>query len=146
MTVVTVERPEAGVEVRRTGTGWRPDDLILLVGSVLSAGFLMWIAFYELTPLRNKVALGFIWYVLFVVIYRIAVSQSEGKLAARDKMFSVIVGTGALIVLTPLVFIISYIVVKGFPGLNRDFFFKDLSTTGTLDLGGGAAHAIVGTI
>jgi len=146
MTVVTVERPEAGVEVRRTGTGWRPDDLTLLVGSVLSAGFLMWIAFYELTPLRNKVALGFIWYVLFVVIYRIAVSQSEGKLAARDKMFSVIVGTGALIVLTPLVFIISYIVVKGVPGLNRDFFFKDLSTTGTLDLGGGAAHAIVGTI
>ena len=146
MTVVTEERAEAGFEPRRTGRSWHADDITLLVGSILSAGVLTWLAFYQLTPLRNKVALAFLWYVLFVVIYRIAVGQNEGKLAARDKMFTVIVATGAFFVLTPLVFIISYIVIKGAPGINHDFFTKDMSTTGTLDQGGGAAHAIVGTL
>ena len=146
MTTVTGERVEAGVEVRRTGRGWHKDDITLMIGSIISSGVLTWLAFYQLSPLRNKPALGFLWYVLFVIVYRIAVGQHEGKLAARDKMFTVIVATGAAIVLAPLVFIVSYIVAKGLPGINRDFFFKDLSATGTLDLGGGAAHAIVGTL
>ena len=146
MTVVTGDRFEAGIEPRRTGNGWHRDDVTLLVGSAISSGVLTWLAFYVFTPIRNKPALGFLWYVLFLVVYRLVISQHEGKLSARDKMFTVIIATGSLIVLTPLLFIISYIVIKGAAGLNKDFFFKDMSSTGTLDQGGGAAHAIVGTL
>ena len=146
MTTVTGERQEADFEPRRTGRGWHRDDVALLVGSIISSGMLTWLAIYQLTTITNKPALGFIWYVLFLVIYRTVVGQHEGKLAAKDKMFTVIVATGSAIVLTPLLFIISYIVAKGLPGLTKEFFVKDLSATGTLDLGGGAAHAIIGTL
>lgn len=146
MTFVTGERTEAAFEPRRTGKGWHRDDVTLLIGSLLSSAALTWLAIYQLTPVRNKPALGFIWYLLFLIIYRTVVGQNEGKLAARDKMFTVVIATGAAIVLAPLLFIVSYIVAKGVPGLSKEFFVKDLSTTGTLDLGGGAAHAIVGTL
>lgn len=133
-------------EPRRTGRGWHRDDLSLLVGSAISAGAITWLAIVQLTTIRNIVGLWAIWYIIFLLVYRLVTNLHQGKLAARDKMMTVLIATGALIVLTPLVFIISYVVAKGLPAINADFFTKDLSMTGTLDLGGGAAHAIVGTL
>jgi phosphate transport system permease protein len=133
-------------EPRRTGRGWHRDDLSLLLGSAISAGALTWLAIVQLTTIRNIVGLWAIWYVAFLLVYRLVTNLHQGPLAARDKMMTVLIATGALIVLTPLVFIISYVVAKGLPAINGDFFTQDLSMTGTLDVGGGAAHAIVGTL
>ena len=133
-------------EPRRTGRGWHHDDISLLVGSAISAGAITWLAIVQLTTIRNIVGLWAIWYVTFLMVYRLVTNMHQGRLAARDKMMTVLIATGALIVLTPLVFIISYVVAKGLPAINADFFTKDLSMTGTLDTGGGAAHAIVGTL
>ena len=133
-------------EPRRTGRGWHRDDLSLLIGSAISAGAITWLAIVQLTTIRNIVGLWTIWYVIFLLVYRLVTNLHQGRLAARDKMMTVLIATGALIVLTPLIFIISYVVAKGLPAINGDFFTKDLSMTGTLDLGGGAAHAIVGTL
>lgn len=133
-------------EPRRTGRGWHQDDISLLLGSAISAGAITWVAIVQLTTIRNIVGLSAIWYLMFILVYRMVTDMHQGKLAARDKMMSVLIATGALIVLMPLLFIISYVVAKGLPSINRDFFTQDLSSTGTLDLGGGAAHAIVGTL
>ena len=133
-------------EPRHTGRGWHRDDISLLAGSAISAGAITWLAIVQLTTIRNIVGLWAIWYVTFLMVYRLVTNMHQGRLAARDKMMTVLIATGALIVLTPLVFIISYVVAKGLPAINADFFTKDLSMTGTLDTGGGAAHAIVGTL
>lgn len=133
-------------EPRRTGRGWHQDDISLLIGSAISAGALTWLSVVQLTTLRNIVGLWAIWYLLFLMVYRTVTYLHQGALAARDKMMTVIITSGALVVLTPLLFIISYVVTKGAPAINRDFFLQDLSLTGTLDTGGGAAHAIVGTL
>ena len=42
--------------------------------------------------------------------------------------------------------IIGFIVVRGIGGITATFFTQDLATTGTLDSGGGLAHALVGTL
>ncbi len=136
----------ATYEPRRTGRGWHQDDISLLLGSAISAGAITWVAIVQLTTIRNIVGLSAIWYLFFLLVYRMVTDMHQGKLAARDKMMSVLIATGSLIVLMPLLFIISYVVGKGLPSINREFFTQDLSSTGTLDLGGGAAHAIVGTL
>jgi len=134
------------VEQKRTGGGMHPDEIMTLVGSAFSAWACTWLAVIQLSPIRNKVAIFLVWYLLFVVIYRLVVSQHSGKLAARDRTASVFILTGTALVLAPLAFIVGYILMKGIGGLNKAFFTQDLSATGTLDLGGGAAHAIVGTL
>lgn len=145
MTTTKNHIPET-YEPRRTGRGWHQDDISLLLGSAISAGAITWVAIVQLTTIRNIVGLFAIWYFMFLFVYRMVTDMHQGRLAARDKMMSVLIATGAIIVLMPLLFIISYVVGKGLPSLNRDFFTQDLSSTGTLDLGGGAAHAIVGTL
>jgi phosphate transport system permease protein len=133
-------------EERRKLRGFQQEELVLLAGSAISAIAITWLTVILLTPLRNKVAIGVIWYILFIAVYRIVVNQTSGRLAARDRFATVIIMSGALLVLTPLVFIVGYIVTKGIGGINKGFFTQDLSSTGTLDLGGGALHAIVGTL
>ncbi len=142
----TQDLAPATYEPRRTGRGWHQDDISLLLGSAISAVAITWVAIVQLTTIRNIVGLSAIWYLFFLLVYRMVTDMHQGKLAARDKMMSVLIATGSLIVLMPLLFIISYVVGKGLPSINREFFTQDLSSTGTLDLGGGAAHAIVGTL
>lgn len=140
------EITEELIEPRRTGLGWHKDDLALLFGSLISSATLTWVAIIQLTTIRNEAVIGLFAYVLFLTIYRMAYASYQGKMAARDKMFTVLIFTGAAMVFTPLVFIMTYVFAKGVGSLNKDFFTKDLSSTGTLDLGGGAIHAIVGTL
>lgn len=142
---MTMENAEM-LEVKRTGKGMHPDEIMMLLGGAISAWACTWLAVIQLSPIRNKPAIFVIWYVLFVLIYRLVVSQHSGKLAARDRTATVIVYSGTAIVFAPLAFIVGYILMKGLGGLNKAFFTEDLSVTGTLDLGGGAAHAIVGTL
>jgi len=146
MTTENLELTEELIEVKRTGQGMHPDEIMMLIGSAISSWACTWLAIIQLSPIRNKPAIFLIWYLLFVFIYRMVVKQHSGKLAARDRTATVIVLTGTVVVFAPLAFIISYIVAKGVGSLNKAFFTQDLSVTGTLDLGGGAAHAIVGTL
>jgi phosphate transport system permease protein len=119
---------------------------MLLSGSMASSMALTWMSVVLLTPVRNPVVLGLIWYLLFLVVYRVATGAHLGRLAARDRVATVVIYTGSALVLAPLAFIVGYIVLKGIGGLTVSFFTQDLSVTGTLDTGGGALHAIIGTL
>jgi len=134
------------IEPRRTGRGWHMDDISLLLGSAISAAALTWVLIVQLTTIHNIVGLYAIWFITFVAVYRLVTHLHQGRLAARDKMMNVLIASAFFIVFMPLFFIISYVITKGAPAINGDFFTQDLSVTGTLDQGGGAAHAIVGTL
>jgi len=128
------------IEPRRTGRGWHMDDISLLLGSAISAAALTWVLIVQLTTIHNIVGLYAIWFITFVAVYRVVTHLHQGRLAARDKMMNVLIASAFLLVFMPLFFIISYVITKGAPAINGDFFTQDLSVTGTLDQGGGAAH------
>lgn len=134
------------LEERRKLRGFQVEEIALWAGSAISAAIVTWLTLILLTPIRNPVAITVAWYVVFLAIYRVVVTQTSGTLAARDRFASVIILSGTALVMAPLVFIVGYIIIKGIGGVNKGFFTQDLSSTGTLDLGGGAAHAIIGTL
>ena len=61
-------------------------------------------------------------------------------------MVTVLVWSVGAFVLAGLLWMIGLVVAKGAPGLRPSFFTQDLSTVGPLDPGGGALHAIIGTL
>jgi phosphate transport system permease protein len=123
-------------------------DASILLGSALSAFAAVYLVFYRLVPLTGTVGFTICWYLLFLVIYRVVVSELEDARYARDRMMAVIVATGGVLVMIPLVLVIGYVAWKGWKGLSGAFFTKDLNLAGPNDPYdfGGAWHAIVGTL
>ena len=120
----------------------------MLGGSALSALALAWVVYYRLTPLRGGLGFLICWFATLVVMYWQVVRQTEGRMAAADRVMGLIVGGGMLVLVAPLVHILVYITMKGLPTLRPRFFVQTQEFVGPLSGAseGGAAHAIVGTL
>jgi len=81
-----------------------------------------------------------------LAIYRVVVGSSAGSVVATDRVMTIAIMIGASISVAALVWLVGFVVVKGLPELRPGFFTSDMSTVGPLDSGGGAYHAIVGTV
>lgn len=133
-------------EVMRTPGGTTRESRALTFGSAVASFALVWVIWTQLLPTQGIYGFLALWYLSFLSFLYLVTSQVDGRLAARDKLASAIVWTGAIAVLIPLVLIIAFVTMRGIEGLNAEFFIRDLATTGTLDAGGGLAHALVGTL
>ncbi|HXA41278.1 MAG TPA: phosphate ABC transporter permease PstA [Candidatus Solibacter sp.] len=124
------------------------DDALVLGGAAISSGFLTWLVYSRLTPEPSTLGFGIWWLVAFAAMYWVANRRIHGALMARDRLMTVVMSTGALVMLGPLVAIISFVVVKGAPAITPHFFFQTAEFCGTLDAPtcGGVGHAIVGTL
>jgi len=125
-------------------------DVIQLCASALSAAALVWLAF-RLLLLNGPLGFVICWFVIFILIYRMVVRQSEGPLAATDRVVGVLMVSGAVVAFIPLVFIVYLVAVRGLPTLVGGFphfFERTQATFGPLDpaTAGGAKHSIVGTL
>lgn len=69
-----------------------------------------------------------------------------GAIAATDQVVRAAVWATAIIAIALLLWLITYLVIKGIPGLNAAFLTQDLSKSGPLDPNGGALHSIIGTL
>ena len=87
--------------------------LAMLAGSVLSSFAIVWIFFYELTLLSG--AFGFIvcWYAVFLLLYGIVTSLTVDRSSAYDRLVTTVVATCAAIIIGLLLYIITWVVVKG---------------------------------
>ncbi|CAN5713250.1 hypothetical protein BH10ACT1_BH10ACT1_05450 [soil metagenome] len=85
-------------------------------------------------------------YLAFFVIYAALTWDRTGQELAGDRMVTLLVWSAGAIVLGVLVWMLVLLVFKGLPRLRPSFFSEDLSTTGPNDPGGGAKHAIIGTL
>jgi phosphate transport system permease protein len=65
---------------------------------------------------------------------------------ALDRVVTVVVWSVGLVVAGALTWMIAFIVIRGYHRLTWSFFTQDLSKTGPLTPGGGAKHAIIGTL
>ncbi len=107
----------------------------------------MWL-FFDLTGLSGPAGFGVLWYATFAGIYWVVVRDTEGRLAAADRLASLVVASVAIGLLIPLVLIVVFVTAKGIGAVTVNFFTKTELGIGPLDPAtrGGALHAIVGTL
>lgn len=140
--------PVPVVEERRSTRtfGWR--DAAVLGGCLGSALLTAWLGYYRLTPLHGGLGFLLVWYALFLLAYYLVTRETEGPIAALDRLVAVVVATGALLLFLPLAWLLAFVVHRGLPALRVGFFLHDqrgVLATDPATAGGGLA-AIVGTL
>ncbi|CAN5518019.1 phosphate ABC transporter permease PstA [soil metagenome] len=84
--------------------------------------------------------------IIFLTATYLMARDSQSPIVAADRLVTTLVWTSGGIAVAVLAWMIVFVVVKGLPGLNLEFITTDMSKVGPLDDGGGALHAIVGTL
>lgn len=143
------EAPETAIEVERiTIKSIETVDVFVLLGTGVSSFAITYLLFQMLLPVSG--ALGFVlaWYFLFALTSTIAVWEIRGAIRAKDHFARVLVWTGGIAAIVPLVLVVAYVVGKGYHALRPQFFFEDQRYVGALSEAteGGGSHAIVGTL
>lgn len=72
--------------------------------------------------------------------------DTTSPVVATDRLVTTLVWLAGIGAVAVLVWMVGFVAIKGIPGLDAEFFTNDLSDVGPLDPGGGAFHAIVGTV
>lgn len=141
-------RPSLGPRQPRRPSERSPDDVLLLLGSAVSAVSLCWLVFARFTNGVGWFAFLVCGFAAFVGIYYFVLLDRYGSLVATDRVISAVVVAGAAVLLIPLTWLIGYVIVKGLPTLRATFFTHDQrGITPILPAtAGGGSHAIVGTI
>jgi len=95
----------------------------------------------------NGVLGTLIWaYVGFLVALFFLSRDRESPEVAVDRMVTTVVWSIGAVVTAVLAWMLIYLVIRGAKALGLSFFTQDLSTVGPNDPGGGALHAIIGTL
>lgn len=125
-----------------------PDDVILVGGSALAALAATWLLYGRLLPLSGGLGFWLCWYVTFLVSVHSTTRALRGPVHARDQVARVIVWSGGIGVLVPLLLVVAYTIGRGYHALRPSFFVEDQRFVGALSESteGGGAHAIIGTL
>lgn len=125
-----------------------PDDALIIGGGALSATAMTWLVYGRLLPLTGGLGFWVSWYVVFVGIVWACTHQLRGAMAARDMVARVVIWSGGVAVLVPLLLVVGYTIGRGYHALRLNFFTEDQRYVGALSKStdGGGAHAIIGTL
>jgi phosphate transport system permease protein len=123
-------------------------DLFTILASAVSSISLCWLIFSVLTDGIGWFGFWLVAYFVFLAVYFMATYDRLGRLVAVDRTVTVAVTSAMVIVLIPLVWLVTYIVVKGLPALSVGFFTHTQRgiTPSEPATAGGGLHAIVGTL
>src|SRR6195952_747736 len=83
---------------------------------------------------------------LFIVVLSVWSFAVEGRRRAKDRFASTLIYSSFAAALVPLLLILGYIVVKGWPALNIHFLTHSMSGVTADDPGGGGYAALLGTL
>jgi phosphate transport system permease protein len=149
--------PESGSGPQAAGPrrppGRRPSELTTadyasMAGCAASAVALTWVIFSRLTEGVGWFGFLLVAYLTFLVLFGLVTTDRLGRLVAADRLASVAITSGAVLLLAPLLWLVGYIVVKGLPALSLHFFSEDqggITPVMPADAGGGS-HAITGSL
>jgi phosphate transport system permease protein len=123
-------------------------DYGLLVGSMISSLCLVWLIVDRLATGVSGFGFFLLWYLGFIACFAAVTADRYGRLVAVDRIMTVVMVSGGIVVLVPLVLLVGYIVVEGVRALRVGFFLHDQAgiTPGEAATAGGGSHALVGTI
>jgi phosphate transport system permease protein len=82
----------------------------------------------------------------FIVIHHLIVRERTSSEVAIDKSVTTVMWTVGLAVVSVLLWMVTFVFLKGIKQLSWSFLKEDLAIVGPLDPGGGAFHAMVGTL
>jgi phosphate transport system permease protein len=82
----------------------------------------------------------------FLLIYRVLVGETQGAIVATDRVMTVLITLGSMVSVAALGWLVVYVFLKGLPELRPGFFTETMESVGPLDDGGGAFHALIGTL
>jgi phosphate transport system permease protein len=84
--------------------------------------------------------------VLYLVGLAVVAGRIEGRRSARDRMWRTAVYAACVLAILPLASVVWTLVSKGASRLDGAFFGSSMNNIGARDTGGGAYHAIIGTV
>jgi phosphate transport system permease protein len=125
------------IEVRGTLPGWAP-WAVVLGSAVVVALLLSVLGALTIAPLLILAAI-----VACAAMYGWS-RAVEGARAATDKLVTFLVAIAFAVAVTPLISLLATVVKRGTDRLDGDFF--SISMRGVVGAGGGAYHAILGTL
>jgi phosphate transport system permease protein len=145
--VTVTATPTRPAPARRRPGAFSAADLVPVAGSIAIAVAITSPAFF-LTALDGSVGYAVVAYGVFLAAYGLWSTRVLGRVAATDRIATVVVASFGLLALVPLGILLWFTVDRGLPGLRSNFFTETLGEVGPLDPAskGGALHAIVGTL
>jgi phosphate transport system permease protein len=138
----------AAPPLRRRPAELLPVDYATMAGCAVSATALAWLVFSRLTDGVGWFGFLVVAYLLFLLLFGLVTADRIDGLVARDRLATVAVTTGAVVLMAPLLWLVGYVVVKGLPALRPGFFIHDqrgITPTQSATAGGGS-HAIIGSL
>ncbi len=99
-----------------------------------------------LTSLSGRLAGVVVWLLVFLVALTGLSLAVEGRRQAVDRGVTAAVTSAFVLALLPLYSVLSYTARQGAGRFDVDFFQRSLRSIGARDAGGGAYHALLGTV
>jgi phosphate transport system permease protein len=123
-------------------------DVVVLLGSALSAISFVWVVFYQLTLLAGAVGFIVCSFACFLVIYYFANRSLFGRMAASNRVISTLVTSSAAVVVFALGLVVVFLVSRGYHLISLHFLTHDQAdvTQTAPASAGGISHAVVGTL
>lgn len=120
-----------------------PTSVIALLPFVVLA---VTLGLFAITDLQGYA--GFIVFalILYLVAQSIISFVYEGARQARDRLATTLISVAFVLAILPLVLILSYTLGRGLRALTGEFLTHSMFTIVSTQPGGGATHAILGTI
>ena len=140
-----LDRELSGVVM--TADNIRTKRMPLLVNfGVAIAALLVAAAIVYGAGIGNYVLVIVIGGVLYLVGLALVAGRIEGKRSARDRMWRTAIYAACVLAILPLASVVWTLISKGAGRLDGDFFGSSMNNIGARDTGGGAYHAIIGTL
>jgi len=136
--VLVDDRPRRPRSVSRTDLA---EYAVSLVSGMVAAALLC-----VLFDWRHALTFALLTAVAALTVEWLLVRDRAGAVLASDRVVTALVWSSAATAVGILGWMIAFVAIKGVPGLDWEFFSTDMSKVGPLNPGGGAFHAIVGTL
>ena len=139
----------AAPQVRRSIGRISRRDVVVLLGSGLTALATTELLFGRLAPFRGRLGFVVVAFVLFVVVYALLVSLTEDRPQVVDRVMGSLFSAAAVIAGAALVSVVGFTLWRGRTALMKsNLYVQDMSNAGPLDPleKGGILHAMLGTV
>jgi phosphate transport system permease protein len=125
-----------------------PADVGTVAGSLVSAASFAWLLFARLTDGTGWMGFVVVTYLVFLVAYAVVSTDRLGWLVAKDRLATMVVYTGTIILLIPMLWLVGYVIVRGVQALRPAFLVRDLTGVSPImpSTAGGGLHAVIGTL
>lgn len=148
-TVVPKRSARPGPEPRRQLARITRIDVIRMLAAGVAGVATTVVLFTQIAPFHGAVGFTVIAYLFFLGYFVLLSSFDSSGVVIQDRVASVVIHSIALLLLTGLVVVIVFTLIRGFPAYSHfNFWTTDLSEAGPLDplTKGGMLHAAAGTL